>query len=103
MEILNNVLAVMLFTAVGIIRINKYNSSNSTVLAEQLINEHLGIDLSDFSTGEVLYNTTTTYPNVCVEVWRYLAVGVLAIITAIVFQLELLWSICKLPSRDSIE
>ena len=53
MEILNNVLAVMLFTAVGIIRINKYNSSNSTVLVGQLINEHLGIDLSDFSTGEI--------------------------------------------------
>ena len=53
MEILNNVLAVMLFTAVGIIRINKYNSSDSTVLVGQLINEHLGIDLSDFSTGEI--------------------------------------------------
>ena len=51
MEILNNVLAVILFTAVGIIRINKYNSASST---EQLIKDHLGIDLSDFSTGEIL-------------------------------------------------
>ena len=51
MEILYNVLAVILFTAVGIIRLMKYDSTNST---EQFILDTLGVDLSDFSTGKIL-------------------------------------------------
>ena len=51
MEILYNVIAVILFTAVGIIRLMKYDSTNST---EQFILDTLGVDLSDFSTGKIL-------------------------------------------------
>ena len=49
MEILNNFLAVILFNSVGAIRVEKYSSAYSTA---QLIKDHLGIDLSDHSTGE---------------------------------------------------
>ena len=49
MEILNNFLAVILFNAVGAIRVEKYSSAYSTA---QLIKDHLGIDLSDHSTGK---------------------------------------------------
>ena len=49
MEILNNFLAVILFNSVGAIRVEKYSSAYSTA---QLIKDHLGIDLSDHSTGK---------------------------------------------------
>ena len=51
MEILNNFIAVILFSTVGVTRIVRYNSTYST---GQLIQEHLGIELSDFSKGEIL-------------------------------------------------
>ena len=51
MEILNNFLAVILFTAVGVTRVVNYNSKS---LTGQLIKDHLGIDLSDFSKGKIL-------------------------------------------------
>ena len=92
MEILNNVLAMILFAAVGIIRIIKYNS----ILIKKIP------ELSD--SGEMcIIVSTTTYPNGFLGLRIYLAVGVLAIIIGFVFLVEHLWGVCKLSTGDSVE
>ena len=56
-EILNNVIAVILFTALGVSRVERYNSRYSQEwwieAFEKEIEEQNYFELSDFSTGEI--------------------------------------------------
>ena len=57
-EILNNVIAVILFTALGVSRVERYNSRYSQEwwieAFEKGIEKQNYLELSDFSTGEIL-------------------------------------------------
>ena len=57
-EILNNVIAVILFTALGVSRVERYKSRYSQEwwieAFEKEIEEQNNLELSDFSTGEIL-------------------------------------------------
>ena len=56
-EILNNVIAVILFTALGVSRVERYNSRYSLEwwieAFEKGIEKQNYLELSDFSTGEI--------------------------------------------------